>query len=318
MDIWAAILVIVFGVIGTTQLHLAKVMQKHGIEVFDNIRAKLRKEKKIIVDEGRIKKPVIYFIGLILNASETITLMLANLFGEYPALYTSMFGVGMVFSLLYSTKFLGEKVIQREIFGSIVIIMGTLVLGIEGIFRPDYNEEELGILESYIFILSFLGIGISLMAYSLKTKDPLKIGFFFAIVSGGFGGMDIIFKLLGQVDASGGVSIIPLDVTRFIVFLTSFGIAFTAFSLTQWAFARKAPARVFIPTYDSFYVALPIIYQAILLPGFLIWASTVIGFTLIVFGIVLMKAFKKETAISPIVTNLSKESQEEPVIQPIE
>lgn len=279
--------VILIGIWGTIQLHMAKALERQGIEIFDQLRAKLKGRK--IDDEEKLKKPIIYFVGLALNATESLVLILANIFGEPSALYTSMLGVGLVVLLAYSIKVLGEKVSRSEIIGVAVVISGTLVLGIEGIFRPEYDESSINIVHSYIFIFTFVAIGIVMIAFALKKGKTSIIGLIFGLVGGGCGGMDIAFKMLGQ-STSGEASLLPTDLLGWLVFLSSFAIGISAFGLTQWGFARNARASTLVTAYDSMYVLLPILFQTLLLPGFHMQVSTVIGLGLTIAGMILMRS----------------------------
>ncbi|MBN2152502.1 MAG: hypothetical protein JW839_13705 [Candidatus Lokiarchaeota archaeon] len=283
---WATFIVILIGIADTVQLHLAKSMQRQGIEIFDQIRAKLKKEHLDI--EGKVKKPVIYLIGLVLNNIEPAWLVLANMFGSYPALVTSMFGVGLVVLMVYSVKVLHEDVSRREATGAAIIISGTLVLGLEAYFRPDYPEERIDKGAAYMFTIVFAAFAAALMFIATRTKSSRNVAIAFGITAGGFGGQDIIFKMLGQQDLS--------SIVGWLVFLSSFAIAFLAFLFTQLGFARKAPASLLVPAYDASYIIVPLLFQALLLPGFEIWWSTVAGAALVIAGIALMKGFTRERA----------------------
>nr|MDO8115331.1 hypothetical protein [Candidatus Sigynarchaeota archaeon] len=250
-----------------------------GIQVFDQLRAKLKKEDTHF--EGKVKKPLIYLAGTILNMVEPVWLIIANLFGESPAIVTSMFGIGLVFLLLYSARVLHEHITRREIFGALVIIAGTLVLGIEAIARPGYDEILMSIPSAFLFIAIFAAIGIMLIILALKTRSARTIGIIFGLVAGGYGGQDILFKMLGQLHIG--------DMLGWLVFGSSFVVAFLAFFFTQWGFARKAQASTLVPAYDSLYVVIPVVYQALLLPGYEIWLSTIAGIVLVIIGVVLMK-----------------------------
>ena len=59
---WIAILI---GILSTTQLHLAKALERQGIEVFEQLRVRLKKTGEQI--EGSIRKPIIYMVGVTLN-----------------------------------------------------------------------------------------------------------------------------------------------------------------------------------------------------------------------------------------------------------
>jgi len=281
------------GIADTTQLHIAKAMERQGIEIFDQIRARIKKEN--LEMEGKVKKPIIYLIGFVLNQIEPVWLVIANIFGSYPGLVTSMFGIGLVFLMLYSVKVLHEPRTRCEVPGAILIIAGTLVLGIEAFFRPVYDNASVSIIMTYIFTAICAAIGIIGMVIALKTRNTRTIGLAFGFVAGAFGGQDILYKLLGQ-STSGQTMVLPNNVLGWTVFLSSFGIAFVAFSVTQWGFARKAPASILVPAYDSMYVLIPILYQVLLLQGFAIWPSTMAGIALVIAGIVLMNklAIKRE------------------------
>ena len=281
---WAIIVVLLIGIADTVQLHIAKSMQRQGIEIFDQIRAKIKKEHLEI--EGKVKKPVIYVVGLVLNNVEPAWLIVANLFGESPALVTSMFGIGLVVLMFYSVKVLHEPVNRREATGATVIIGGTLVLGVEAFFRPEYNEAAISTGASYLFLATFAAAAATIMVIASRTRNARTMGFAFGIAAGGFGGQDIIFKMLGQNDMD--------SIVGWLVFASSFAIAFLAFFFTQLGFARKAPASVLVPAYDATYVLVPILFQALLLPGFQIWPSTVLGAATIVAGIALMRGLTKK------------------------
>jgi drug/metabolite transporter (DMT)-like permease len=284
MTMWEILIVILIGIADTVQLHLAKSMQRQGIEIFDQIRAKIKKEHLEI--EGKVKKPVIYLVGLVLNNIEPIWLIVANLFGVYPALVTSMFGVGLVVLMVYSVKVLHEPVNRREATGAVVIIGGTLVLGVEAFFRPEYDEAGISTGASYLFAAAFTAVAVAIIIIASRTRNARTMGFAFGIAAGGFGGQDIIFKMLGQNDMN--------SIVGWLVFASSFIIAFFAFFFTQLGFARKAPASVLVPAYDATYVLVPILFQALLLPGFQIWPSTVLGAATVVAGIALMRGLTKK------------------------
>ncbi|MEX2681285.1 MAG: hypothetical protein Q6373_006775 [Candidatus Sigynarchaeota archaeon] len=281
---WAIIAAILCGIADTVQLHIAKSMQRQGIEIYDQIRAKIRKEHLEI--EGSVKKPVLYLAGVVLNNVEPVWLIIANSFGAYPSLVTSMFGIGLVVLMVYSVKVLHEPVNRREAIGAAVIIGGTLVLGLEAFFRPEYAEETISKGASYLFTIIFAVFAAALMIAAMRTKNTRNIGIAFGITAGGFGGQDIIFKMLGQQDLG--------SVIGWVIFLSSFAIAFLAFLFTQLGFARKAPASILVPAYDTAYVIVPLLYQVLLLPGYEIWWTTVLGAAMIIAGILLMRGFTKK------------------------
>ncbi len=188
--------------------------------------------------------------------------------------------------MLYSVKVLHEPVNRRDAAGAAVIIGGTLVLGVEAFFRPEYNEADISTGASYLFLAVFVAVAATFMLVASRSRNARTMGFAFGIAAGGFGGQDIIFKMLGQNDMG--------SIVGWLVFASSFAIAFLAFFFTQLGFARKAPASVLVPAYDATYVLVPILFQALLLPGFQIWPSTAFGAVIIIVGIALMRGFGRK------------------------
>src|SRR5271157_658370 len=279
---------ILLGIVNTILLHLAKSMERQGIEIFDQIRAALKKEQIAGTIKEKLKKPVIYIVGVILNNLPPVWALLASLFGP-PSLYTSMFGVGLIALLVYSRNVLKEEFHRVEIYGAISIVIGTFIIGIEGIFRTEQDMKGVNILGAVIASAVFISFGLVLMAVSFK-RGTRFLGFAFGLAAGGVGAIDPFFKALYTANS--------LGLANFLALGLSFVFGFLAFAITQWGFARKAQANILVPAYNSTYILIPVIFQALLLPGFDIYISTIIGLALITLGIVLMRAFKPETGSS--------------------
>jgi hypothetical protein len=129
-------LLILLGILSTTQTHLAKALQRQGIETWDLIRARLGGTGEEIVDG--VRKPVIYVVGLLLNHTTFIYDSFVVPLGGTRALHTSMYGMGLIALLLCSTRVMMEPTTRRELAGAVAIILGTLIIGAEGIFRPHW------------------------------------------------------------------------------------------------------------------------------------------------------------------------------------
>ncbi len=290
---------VLFGIASTTQLHLAKAMERQGIEVFDQIRAKFKKEE-ISPELGGKKKPLIYIIAMILNNTVFLYMIASALFG--PASYfTSMFGVGLVFLMIYSAKVLRESIQRIEYLGSLVLIGGTLVLGLEAIFfrDPNANYRNMNTSTVWLFFTIFLCIGALMMSISFKTKKAT--GIIFGLFAGGCATFDPLFKALGQ-QLGGTTGLLPSTPEGWTFFIPSFLVAVGSFLFTQWGFARKARASVLVPTYNSIYVVLPIMLQLAAWPGYAMLWTTFLGLALVLFGIILMQAFKKPNVPVPVET----------------
>lgn len=296
---YSPIIAMLFGVLNTIILHIAKAMERHGIEVFDQIRAKLKNEGTAEQVEGT-KKPTIYLIGLILNQTPFLWAMLSNMFSSGNAsYYTSMFGLGLIALMFYSTKILHEKIQKIEYVGAAILIIGTLIIGVENINRPE-PVMEMNLTGTWVAIIIFLIVGILGIIIAHKKNNPMLVGIVFGAVAGGCGAMDPFFKAIGQSWGVEGSGFLPDFTNAFavIIFLVSFGVGSVAFWVTQWGFAKKSDASVLVPCYNSVYIVWPIILYLVAYPGeYLIFPTTILGLLLTITGIVLMQAFRK-----PVIT----------------
>ncbi|MHA1732463.1 MAG: hypothetical protein ACTSU5_11000 [Promethearchaeota archaeon] len=284
-------LAILFGVISTVQLHIAKAMERQGIEVFDQIRAKLGKSHDASVDiEGGVKKPLIYVVGLVLNNTIIFYPMLANMYGP-PALYTSMFGTGLVALMLYSKFVLKEPISRLEYLGAFTIVAGTVTIGVESIFQPELDLALANVQLMFSIAAVFILIFSVFMAMSLKTGK--MTGLTFGLLAGGCGGLDPVIKSVGQSIGAEQTGFLPSSVAGWLVFLVSFAVSTVAFLVTQWGFAKKARASVLVPAYNTSYIVLPIVVQSMILSAYVPGVVTWVGVALTIGGIVLMQAFKE-------------------------
>jgi uncharacterized membrane protein len=279
-------LAILIGLISTTQLHLAKALERQGIEVFDQLRARIKQTGNYV--EGDVKKPIIYTFGVVLNNTIFIYAIIAQRYAP-PAIYTSMFGVGLIFLMLYAWKVLGERITLRHALGSVAIIIGTLVLGVENILHQDVDRFDMSLTPTFILVAAFLTLGALAMISTARTHRSHLIASVFGIFCGGYGSLDPFLKGIAQ-NIQGQPEWIPGSWQGWAVFLPSFMIGFLSFALTQVAFAKKAPASVFVPFYNASYILLPVVLQVILLPTYKLYWSTCIGIASIILGIALMRS----------------------------
>lgn len=276
-------LVILLGTLSTVQVHLAKALERQGIEVFDQLRARLGGR---IQPSGGLRKPAIYTVGVILNNTVFIYPLIAQPYGP-PALFTSMFGLGLVALLVYAALVLRERLPRSGLAGAAAIISGTLTLGFEQILRPPFDRSAMDTRTMFIVLGVFLALAAAGMVFTLRRGGTHLTGLVFGVIAGAFGGLDPFFKGVGQ-NLGGTPHFLPGTPGGWAIFLSSFVIGFSAFALTQWGFARKAGASVLVSAYNAAYVLLPLGLQAALLPGYPLHASTVAGAALIVGGMLLM------------------------------
>ncbi len=280
-------LVLLFGTISTIQTHLAKALERQGIEVFDQIRAKLTKSGQPV--EGGLRKPIIYTIGLILNNTLFIWPILAQPYGP-PALFSSVFGLGLVFLMAYAAAVMKEKITCREAVGAAAIVLGTTGIGYENIVRAEEIDRFTMNLPALFLALGiWVAISLTFAISASRAKDLRLIAVSFGLMAGGFGSLDPFLKGVGQ-NYGGSSSILPSSAVGGAIFASSFVIGFLAFLVTQIGFAKKARASLLVPAYNAAYIGLPVLWQTILLPGYRPTAFTGFSLALILSGVLAMGA----------------------------
>jgi drug/metabolite transporter superfamily protein YnfA len=288
------LLVILLGILASTQTHLAKALERQGIETWDMLRARLKHTGEQI--EGRARKPFIYILGLALNHTTFVYHLLVAPLGGTIAPYAGMYGVGLVVLLAYSTRVMKEEITRLELAGALSILAGSLVIGLESIFRPELDMSMMdlrGALASLVLLLALAAVGV---LFSLKNGSPNVIGAVFGLVAGCLGSMDPILKGIGQTVT--GVHALPGNSTGWVIFLSSFLVGEMAVLVTQWAYIKQARANVLVPALNCSYIGLPVFLQAAWMPGYKLFPSTFLGLGLIMGGIVLMRLFRETPDIT--------------------
>lgn len=284
-------LVILLGLLSTLQLHLAKALQRQGIEVWD------RPTPGESARPRDRKKPVIYIIGVTLNQLIFIYAVLAQPYGP-PALFTSMFGVGLVFLVGYAAIILKEEITRRRATGAALIILGTVMIGVENIQRPPFDRTGMNLDVTFAILAGMAALAIAGLVFVHRRHNVTLTGVIVGAVAGWLGSLDPFLKSIGQ-NLGGTPQHIPATSLGMVIFVASFIIGFLAFVVTQWGFARKAAASLLVPVYNASYIGLPVALQAILLPGYQLSASTVAAVALLLLGVALTGAAGRKTVAQP-------------------
>ncbi|MBM4464448.1 MAG: hypothetical protein FJ014_02575 [Chloroflexi bacterium] len=285
-------LVLLLGILFTIQAHLAKALERQGIEVFEQIKAKLQKTGQPV--DGGLKKPVIYTVGLILNNTLFVWSTLAQPYGP-PALFSSMFGMGLIFLMAYAAFVLKEKITRLELAGAAAIVSGTLVIGIENIARTGMDRFSMNVNAMLAAQAVWLVLSIAFVIASLRSSNLAVVALAFGTLAGGLGSLDPFFKGVGQ-NYGGQPGLLPSNLVGTIFFTSSFVVGFLAFVVTQIGFAHKVRASLLVPAYNAAFIGLPIIWQVFLLPNYQLTWMTAVGLLLIICGVVAMQALKKRPA----------------------
>ena len=284
----SAWLVILLGIASTTQTHLAKALERQGIEALDLIRERLAGSGT--GGEGRSRKPLIYGLGLALNYTVFIYHLFVAPLGGTTALYTSMYGLGLVFLLPYTTWVMKERISRLELGGAVAILLGTLIIGVEGISRPALDMGQMDLRGTVVMVAVLLGLCLFLILLGLRNGRPNAIGLAFGLGAGTCGALDPFLKGVGQT-AGGGGPFTPGSAGGWAVLASSFVIGWLAWLVTQWGFYRRARANVLVPALNCSYIGVPVLLQALLLPGYSLSWMTWLGLGLIMAGFACLRGF---------------------------
>jgi multidrug transporter EmrE-like cation transporter len=301
----ASLLVILVGLLSTTQNHLAKALERQGIEIYDHLHARLRGQaseapRSPAHGKGSSRKPLIYILGLVLNHTTFLYHLLVVPLGGTTALYTSMYGMGLVALLLYSTLVMKEQISRLELVGATAILFGTLMIGLDGISRPTLSMSQMDLHATLLAIglvlatcAGLIWLGLHQVSASRLDGASNHIGLVFGLSAGMCGSLDPFMKGVGQ-SAGGGGGLAPQQATGWWILAGSFLIGEAAVVITQWGFIRRARANRLVPAYNCSYIGLPVLLQSLLLPGYILDGLQITGLALILLGIIVMRALKPE------------------------
>ena len=293
MSVDNAWLIIVLGIASTTQTHMAKALERQGIETWDLIRERLQRGGAKI--EGRARKPLIYGLGLALNYTTFVYHLFVTPLGGTTALYTSMYGMGLVVLLPYTMLVMKERISRLELGGAVAILLGTLIIGMEGVSRPPLDMGQMDLGWTVAAAVALMGACLALILVGLRSGTPNAIGLAFGLGAGACGTLDPFLKGVGQ--SAGGGAFTPGSVGGWVVLASSFLIGWLSWWITQWGFYRRARANVLVPAFNCTYIAVPVALQALLLPGYALYWTTWLGLGLIMAGFACMRGFGRREGV---------------------
>ena len=245
---WSYLVVLVIGVIGSSVIHFSQGLMKLGI-----LRSQL--------GQATSRSRWIYRVGVILNFTAPLWVVLANRFGP-TALYTSMYAVGLLPLLLFSSVKLKDRASRAEILASVLIVTAAVLLAIGAsqtmaVPLTDSNVRPFIWVALVLLVGLIIGLGVS------RSLGWPSVGLLMGIVGGCFLAMDSLLKGIAQSDG-GVVGFLPQTGTGLWLFFFSFIGAGIAFGMTQWAHVRGASPTQTIAAYDAGYVVLPILLMPML------------------------------------------------------
>jgi len=272
-----------FGLINTTTLHLAKGLQRQGIDTL-RWRSQPRSERSPA-------RAAIYVAGVVLNNLTAVWIVLANRFAA-PAYATGMFGLGLVMLLLYSHFVLGEPVVPLNYAGALAVVAGTALFAIHAFARGRIDVSAFHAPSVAIFSAVYVAVGAVFVGFALRGGSRILLAVSVGLFAGGMASLDPVLKALGQNAGTeiGRAGIIPAANWGWIPYGLSFVLGTVAFFTVQYAFLRGADASAMVPIHSSAYVLVPVVVQLIALPGYTAGPALVAGMVLIVVGIGLTQA----------------------------
>jgi drug/metabolite transporter (DMT)-like permease len=274
----ATVIASLIGVIASTQIHIAKGLQRYGIEG-------LRSNTALSAARIRRRRAV-YLIGILLNNLGFLWALLANMYAP-TAYYTASFGFGLVVMMVFSEFILHEPITKLQHIGAGIIAAGTIFIGIG---RGDAPVPAMhGILLDRVagFTVIYFSVLLLIIAFSLGFKVQKPIGVFFGLFTGGAASFDPIFKGIGQ-QFGAKVGFLPHTPQGWIFFGGSFLFGLFAFSFTQIGFYRRAKASTLVAFHNIALILVPILFLQIALPGFGLSKLQILGILIVMSGIFLM------------------------------
>ncbi len=252
------------GIVGSSVVHVSKGLMKLGI---------------------RNRARTIHLIGVLLNFSAPLWIMIANLFAA-PVVYASMYASGLLSLLLFSRIVLNEHLYPRQIAGAVLVAVGTAILAF-----AEYASQSPGISMSQrnpVLVLLVLWVSGSVVGtLAIRTFRLSAQEIWFGVAAGGFAALDAILK--GMAQRTGELArFIPAAADAQVVLIGSFLVAALAFVFIQWSYIRHCRASTMGIAYDLSFVTVPVIVFALTIPGYQLTGTTVAGLTLLGFGAIML------------------------------
>ena len=279
------LIAMLLGLIFSVTFHVSRGMQQQGIKTLTFIKEKISRKPTLLIWSEC--KPTIYLLGVILSGSGVIWVILAGKFA--PASYfTSMYGIGLVTMMWYSSKILKERIDKWEKIGAGILIVGTVLIGVEGMLLPKLNYADINLQSVWWIVGIFTGISLIAIILIRNHGNLIIKSIVFGIFTGGMVSFDPIFKGIGQ-NLNHNPGFFPTSSLGWSIFLFSLVFTTASFWITQWGFSKNVRAALLIPMHNSLYIAFPIFIQLIALPGYKVSFITILGLFLILAGNLVMK-----------------------------
>lgn len=262
---------IILGCIAALMMNVGKGVQKQKVQV-------LKTGRKILAPENR-KNFFIWLLGIIMTSACTVPYTFALKLTQAPSVIASLTGVGLVGLVIYALAVIKEKMGKWDVFGIVLVVIGTSALGYlgessEAIVR-EYDVWEL--LQYTGLIILFLGL---FCIVSLFYKRLFGIAF--GLFAGCFLGTAIFLGDVALVESGGSVLEQLKNPYPYLAILS----AILALTFTQLAFFRGRALEV-VPCINSIIILTPLILEGLVyeeLPS----TTDIIFISIILLGVLLL------------------------------
>src|SRR4030043_157304 len=192
-----SLIAMIYGIVGSVLFNVSKGMQRQSIDALSFIFRKRGKRRAGEGGSGSAKIAALYAPGFVLNNSLGLFAILANRYAP-SSYYTSMFGTGMIALMLYSGIILREPIHPLQYAGAVVLTLGTLILGYDGIARDKMTMGGTDLPVAGIFIGASLLAGLLLLIYARRTRSLLALGVVYGLLIGFAARLEPVLKGIGQ------------------------------------------------------------------------------------------------------------------------
>lgn len=263
---------LIIGIIAYTVLNIGKGIQKYAIEG-------IKIDRKL-----KSKNSGIWIIGTILTSIYMFIQWIALLFAPVNII-APLEGYGLIIFILFSYFVLKEEISIMEVLGIIGIIIGVVLITA---FNPNIGtlqSSDVNLL-SLLFI-SIIIIGIEMILIFFSRANNYKAS---GLILGGTGG-----TLMALQTVSKRITSSPDTFLTILFGILTLIMATITLLITQFAFAKSKANRV-VPCFTSVSIVLAILLGVISLNEDIL-AIQIIGIIIIIAGVILLTAFRKEEEI---------------------
>ena len=298
------LIAMLIGIAGTSTIHLSKGVMKHGVVLLracalpeaatGSRSAALAETAAANAAAGsaastarRVKARGIYTAGVAMNFTNPIWVIVANRFAP-TVYYTSMYGVGLVSLLFFSHIVLHERLDGRRLLGAVVVIAGTLIVGLGRIVTP-VPAMYLANRTLVLLVAAGWAVAAPLIALFSRRVSLTLQELLFGLFGGGLASLEAVLKGVAQSGAAGS-TFLPQTGPNWVIFVVSFLGAAGAFAMIQWSYLRRCRVSVMAAAYDVSYVALPLVLVAVAVPGEQLGLLSILGLLVLAGGAFMMQS----------------------------